>query len=107
MWRWYKQHTCPNPTGGIADTANKLTVPRTISVGGDASGGISFDGSANVVIPVAIADDSHNHVIANVDGLQTSLDAKLSTSLKGANSGLAELDASGKIPTNQLPSFVG
>ena len=95
-----------NPDGGIADTANKLTVPRTISVGGDASGGISFDGSANVVIPVAIADDSHNHVIANVDGLQTSLDAKLSTSLKGANSGLAELDASGKIPTNQLPSFV-
>lgn len=95
-----------NPTGGIADTANKLTVPRTISVGGDASGGISFDGSADVVIPVAIADDSHNHVITNVDGLQTALDGKLAASLKGANSGLAELDASGKIPTNQLPSFV-
>ena len=26
--------------------------------------------------------------------------------LKGANSGLAELDASGKVPSSQLPSFV-
>ena len=30
----------------------------------------------------------------------------MSTSLKGANSGLAELDANGKVPTSQLPSFV-
>lgn len=37
---------------------------------------------------------------------QTALNGKLSTSLKGANSGLAELDANGKVPTSQLPSFV-
>lgn len=30
----------------------------------------------------------------------------LSTALKGANSGLAELDSSGKVPTSQLPSYV-
>lgn len=30
----------------------------------------------------------------------------LNNSLKGANNGLAELDASGKVPTSQLPSYV-
>lgn len=30
----------------------------------------------------------------------------LSSSLKGANSGLAELDASGKVPSSQLPAYV-
>ena len=30
----------------------------------------------------------------------------LNSNLKGANSGLAELDASGKVPTSQLPSYV-
>jgi hypothetical protein len=37
---------------------------------------------------------------------QTALDGKLSTNLKGANSGLAELDANGKVPSSQLPSYV-
>jgi len=39
---------------------------------------------------------------AVVDGLAT----KLSTSLKGASNGLAELDSGGKVPTSQLPSYV-
>lgn len=38
--------------------------------------------------------------------LKTKFLTKLDTSLKGANNGLAELDASGKIPTSQLPSYV-
>lgn len=37
---------------------------------------------------------------------QSALDNKLETSLKGANSGLAELDANGKVPSSQLPSYV-
>lgn len=37
---------------------------------------------------------------------QAALNGKLDTSLKGANSGLAELDSSGKVPSSQLPSFV-
>lgn len=36
------------------------------------------------------------------DGLATKLD----TSLKGANSGVAELDSNGKVPSTQLPSYV-
>lgn len=61
-----------NTTGSAA----KLTTARTISLTGDVSGSATFDGSANASITATIADDSHNHTIANVDGLQTALDAK-------------------------------
>jgi hypothetical protein len=61
----------------VATTAEKLSAARTISLGGDLSGSTSFDGSANVTINAVVKDDSHNHTIANVDGLQAALDAKL------------------------------
>lgn len=38
--------------------------------------------------------------------VKAGLETKLNTSLKGANSGLAELDANGKVPSSQLPSYV-
>jgi len=57
-------------------SAPKLTTARTISLLGDVSGSTSFDGSANVTITATVADDSHNHVISNIDGLQAALDAK-------------------------------
>lgn len=41
--------------------ADKLTTARTITLTGDASGSVSFDGSQNVSIPVTVADNSHNH----------------------------------------------
>lgn len=44
--------------------------------------------------------------IADVSGLTDALGKKLETSLKGAKSGLAELDANGKVPAAQLPSYV-
>lgn len=44
--------------------------------------------------------------IADVSGLTTALGNKLEKSLKGAKSGLAELDANGKVPAAQLPSYV-
>jgi hypothetical protein len=51
-----------------------------------------------------ITDFAHTHAISEITNLQTSLDAKLNTSLKGQANGLAELDATGKIPTAQLPN---
>lgn len=48
-----------------------ITANQTITLSGDASG------SGTTAITVTIVDDSHNHIIANVDGLQTALDAKL------------------------------
>lgn len=60
--------------GGAANSANKLTTARTITLSGDASGSVSFDGSGNVTLSVSVKDDSHNHTIANIDGLQDALD---------------------------------
>lgn len=55
-------------------SATKLTTSRTIALSGDVTGSVSFDGSSNVAITATVQDDSHNHVIANVDGLQDALD---------------------------------
>ena len=51
-------------------SASYLTANQTITLSGDVSG------SGTTSISVTIADDSHNHTIANVDDLQTTLDAK-------------------------------
>ncbi|MCU9048011.1 phage tail protein [Pseudomonas aeruginosa] len=62
-----------------AISAAKLATARTISLTGDVTGSVAFDGSGNVSMVTAVADDSHAHVIANVDGLQAALDAKLAS----------------------------
>ena len=51
-------------------TPPDTTANQTITLSGDASG------SGTTSIVVTVADDSHNHIISNVDGLQTALDAK-------------------------------
>ena len=66
--------------GGAANSAVKLQTARTITLSGDASGSTTFDGSGNVTLSVTVKDDSHNHTIANIDNLQSTLDGKLSTS---------------------------
>ena len=61
---------------GNADTATALESSRTIQLTGDVTGSATFNGTANAVITATVQDDSHSHVIANVDGLQSALDAK-------------------------------
>jgi len=65
-----------NVTGNITGTAAGLTTARNIALTGDVTGSTSFDGTGNVSITATVQDDSHNHVISNVDGLQTALDGK-------------------------------
>lgn len=63
---------------GIASGANAYTLPAATSsaLGGVKSGtDITVDSSGNV----SVKDDSHNHVISNVDGLQDALDGKSNT----------------------------
>jgi microcystin-dependent protein len=55
---------------GKQASGSYLTGNQTITLSGDVSG------SGTTAITVTIADDSHNHVISNIDNLQTSLDAK-------------------------------
>ncbi|MEK3718876.1 hyaluronate lyase N-terminal domain-containing protein [Paenibacillus sp. FSL R7-0333] len=45
-----------NPAAAAADTAAKLATARTISLTGDATGSVSFDGSANAPITVVLAN---------------------------------------------------
>lgn len=61
---------------GNAGTSTKLAKEVNIALSGDVSGSVAFDGSKAVTITTTVADDSHNHVIGNVDGLQSAIDAK-------------------------------
>lgn len=63
-----------------AVSSSKLQTARTITLSGDVTGSTSFDGSKNVTITATVKDDSHNHTIANVDSLQSTLDGKVPTS---------------------------
>lgn len=89
-------HNIPSGTGTLALTtstvssAGQLSTARTISLGGDVTGSASFDGTADITITAAVADDSHDHTIANVDGLQTALDGKLSASALSDTDDLSE-----------------
>lgn len=47
-----------------------------LTLSGDASGTATFTNLGNATLAVTVADDSHNHTISNVDGLQTALNAK-------------------------------
>lgn len=79
------QATLDGKLGASANavSASKLATARTISLAGGLSGSVSFNGTANVTLTAAVADDSHAHVIANVDGLQAALDAKASLASPG------------------------
>lgn len=59
-----------------AATADKLTTARTIALTGDVTGSGTFDGSANLSITSVVVDDSHNHSISTLTGVQALLDAK-------------------------------
>jgi hypothetical protein len=66
-------------SAGYQPSASALTTSS--SFGGDVSG------TYNAIV---IADDSHNHIISNVDGLQTALDAKEPTQTAASQ---AEMEA--------------
>ena len=46
---------------GNAATASKWQTARTLTLGGNVTGSVTIDGSANISLTVAVTDDSHNH----------------------------------------------
>jgi len=56
--------------------APKWSTARTITLTGDLTGDATFDGSGDFSLSASVKDDSHNHTISNIDGLQGALDAK-------------------------------
>ena len=65
---------------GNVSISTTATADPTLTINGDASGSATFTNLGNATLTLTIADDSHNHTIANVDGLQTSLNAKAALS---------------------------
>lgn len=58
-----------------ATAATRLATARTIALGGAVTGSASFNGTTNVTITATVADNSHNHTIANVTDLQEALNS--------------------------------
>jgi hypothetical protein len=48
--------------------ADKWTTARTLSLTGDVSGSVSWDGSGNASITTVVANNSHTHTWANING---------------------------------------
>jgi len=60
----------PTNVSTFTNDSGYITGNQTITLSGDATG------SGTTSITVTVADDSHNHIISNVDGLQSALDGK-------------------------------
>jgi len=87
-----------NTESGISvtydDEAGKLNFnvnDPTITLSGDVSGSATMTDLGNVTITATVADDSHNHIIENVDGLQNALDTKLDSASYTASDVLTKI----------------
>ena len=67
------------------------THDMTLTLAGDATGAATFTNMGDATLTVTVADDSHNHTVANVDGLQASLDSKLNESAYTASDILTKI----------------
>lgn len=91
----------------VSDSSNDAFIKNKPGAAGTGLGFVKTGGDVTISDGViTVNDNSHAHTIGNITGLQTALDAKIATSAKGTANGVAELDSTGKVPANQLPSFV-
>lgn len=99
---------------GALDKSDTAVAGQVVSAVSETDGVITVSRRALVAADIPsitkskISDFDHDHndlyyTESEVDGL---LDDKLDANLKGSANGIAELDANGKVPTAQLPSFV-
>lgn len=90
---------------GNAATATALQTGRNFALTGPVTASaVSFNGTANVTLTTAIANNALT--IAMTNGLQAALDSKINSTSIGAANGVAPLDADGKVPAANLPSYV-
>ncbi len=90
-----------SPVSDPSASGNSLTFIDSITQ--NAQGVVSAT-KKTVQTDASPTQDSTNPVQSG--GVYTALAGKLNSSLKGAVNGIAELDASGKVPSAQLPSYV-
>lgn len=86
-----------NKLSGIEIEANKYVLPNA----GTELGGVKSGGDVNITDGIiTVKDDSHNHLISNIDGLQGILDGKASTS---HNHSANDIN-SGTLSSDRLPT---
>ena len=69
---------------GYHPNADKWTTARTLSLSGDASGSVSWDGSGNATLSVAVANDSHTHgkLDSSYSGVYASADSAMPSTIR-------------------------
>lgn len=69
-------------------SATKLATARTISLTSDVTGSANFDGNGNISITATVADNSHNHTLANISDFPTAVSATELSYLDGTTSNI-------------------
>lgn len=109
------------PVTGNSDTASKLATPRTITLTGDGTWGVTFDGSANATAAFALSNTgvtagTYRSLTVDAKGRVTGgtnptslagygITDAINTSKLGVAGGVATLDASGKLQLAQVPAI--
>ena len=98
--------TDENPISGKGVAVAVNTLQQDIN--GKSNIGHKHTKSEITDFPTSMPPTAHTHDdrYYTESEINTKLNTKLNTSLKGSANGLAELDANGKVPSSQLPSFV-
>ena len=115
-------HPVQTTVSGNAGTATSLATTRTISASGDATWSVSFNGSADATAALTLAASgatagTYKSVTVDAKGRVTAgsnpttlagygITDAVSTASRGVANGVATLDASGLVPSTQLPSYV-
>jgi hypothetical protein len=81
---------------GYHPNADAWTTARTLSLSGDASGSVSWDGSANATLSVTVANDSHSHSNYITSNANDSMSGILT--FTSTNNAFAEYNGSGTAP---------
>lgn len=76
----------------VVASAGKLTTGRTISLSGDVTGSVNFDGSSNADIVVTVGNDTHTHAFGNLTSKPTTLAGYGITDALGVNAKAIDSD---------------
>jgi hypothetical protein len=98
----------------VWDGAKWIAAANAAGGGGGGGGGTWGTITGTIANQIDLANSlagkaslAHVHIIADITGLQSALNAEEATANKGQVSGYASLDATGKVPSAQLPSSSG
>ena len=64
-WEFTTDGTTYNEINGTATEALSWSSPITLTLSGDLTGSVSFDGSENITLSATVANDSHSHTSAS------------------------------------------